>query len=148
MQSVHSITKVVSLNPTHGEVYSIHIMWPSLSVTCCSSVVFSRYSGFLYQLNWPLWYNWNIVESGVKHNNPNLRLLQFCWCFIFQKYTLSPLVTDDELYFFKKPLTLQKVSSEQMTHKTEMIQSNHLLCVYKLHRDHILFILFNHFFYS
>ncbi|OPL21151.1 hypothetical protein AM593_00227, partial [Mytilus galloprovincialis] len=25
-----------------------------------------------------------------------------------KKYTLSPLVTDDELYFFKKPLTLQK----------------------------------------
>ena len=35
------------------------------------SVVFSRYSGFLYQLNWPPWYNWNIVESGSKHHNLN-----------------------------------------------------------------------------
>jgi hypothetical protein len=35
-------------------------------VTCGRSVVFS---GFLFQ--WQPWYNWNIVESGVKHNNPN-----------------------------------------------------------------------------
>ena len=28
-------------------------------------MVFSGYSGFLHQ------YNWNIVESGVKHQNPN-----------------------------------------------------------------------------
>ncbi|XP_052070858.1 protein polybromo-1-like isoform X2 [Mytilus californianus] len=31
-----------------------------------------------------------------------------------KKYTLSPLVTDDELYFFKKPLTLQKINSSQL----------------------------------
>ena len=42
----------------------------SLSVTCGRSVVFSGYSGFLYQKNWPPWYHWNIVESGVKHHNP------------------------------------------------------------------------------
>ena len=35
------------------------------------SVVFSGYSGFPHQWNWPPWYNWNIVESGVKHPNPN-----------------------------------------------------------------------------
>jgi hypothetical protein len=35
------------------------------------SVVFSGYSGFLYQKNWLPWYNWNIVESGVKHQNSN-----------------------------------------------------------------------------
>jgi hypothetical protein len=28
------------------------------------------YSGFLLHKNWPPWYNWNIVESGVKHHNP------------------------------------------------------------------------------
>ena len=32
-------------------------------------VVFYGYSGFPYQLNWPPWYNWNIVESGVKHHD-------------------------------------------------------------------------------
>jgi hypothetical protein len=26
--------------------------------------------GFLHQ-NWLTWYNWNIVESDVKHHNPN-----------------------------------------------------------------------------
>jgi hypothetical protein len=29
---------------------------------------FSRSSGFLHQSNWPSRYNWNIVESGVKHH--------------------------------------------------------------------------------
>ena len=36
-----------------------------MSVTCDMSVVFSRYSAF------PPRYNWNIVESGVKHHEPN-----------------------------------------------------------------------------
>jgi hypothetical protein len=27
--------------------------------------------GFLHQLNWMPWYNWNIVESGVKHHQTN-----------------------------------------------------------------------------
>ena len=42
-----------------------------MSVTCDRSMVFSRYSGFLHQENWPPRYCWNIVESGVKHQNPN-----------------------------------------------------------------------------
>ena len=41
-------------------------MWSSLSVTCDSSVSFSKYSGFHHQQNWPPPYNWNIVESGVE----------------------------------------------------------------------------------
>ena len=32
---------------------------------------FLRYSVFLHQYNWPPRYNWNIVESGVKHHNHN-----------------------------------------------------------------------------
>jgi hypothetical protein len=42
-----------------------NIMWSSLPVICSRSVVFSGYS------NWPTRYNWNSVESGVKHHNPN-----------------------------------------------------------------------------
>ena len=42
-----------------------------MSVTCGRSVVFSRHSGFLHQWNWPTRYNWNIVQSGIKHHNPN-----------------------------------------------------------------------------
>jgi hypothetical protein len=37
-------------------------------VTCDRSVVFSGFSGFLHQYNWQPWYNWNIVESGLKTN--------------------------------------------------------------------------------
>jgi hypothetical protein len=42
-----------------------------LSVTCVRSVVFSGFSGFRHQYNWPTRYNWNIVESGVKYHNSN-----------------------------------------------------------------------------
>jgi hypothetical protein len=35
------------------------------------SVVLSGSSDFLHQYNWPPWYNWNIVESGVKHHQTN-----------------------------------------------------------------------------
>ena len=35
--------------------------------TCDRLAIFSGSSGFLHQQNWPPRYNWNIVESGVKH---------------------------------------------------------------------------------
>jgi hypothetical protein len=34
------------------------------------SMVFCGYSGILHQYNWSPRYNWNIVESGVKHHTP------------------------------------------------------------------------------
>ena len=40
-----------------------------MSVTCGRSIISTGYTGFLHQLNWPSRYNWNIVESGAKHNN-------------------------------------------------------------------------------
>ena len=50
-----------------------NIMWYCwLSLTCDRSVVFSEYTGFPHQSNWLPRYNWNIVESGVKHDNTNL----------------------------------------------------------------------------
>jgi hypothetical protein len=48
-----------------------NIMWQRLAMTCGRSVVFCGYSGFLHRLNWPPRYNWNMVESGVKHHTPN-----------------------------------------------------------------------------
>ena len=44
-------------------------MWWNLSVT------YDRYSGFLHQLKWPPRYNWNIVENGLRHHNPNTNTL-------------------------------------------------------------------------
>jgi hypothetical protein len=40
-----------------------------LSVSCGRSVVFSWYSGFLHQQNWPPLHSWHIVESDVKQHN-------------------------------------------------------------------------------
>ena len=68
---VVGFTEVVRSNPVQARCTRYNIMWYSLSVTCDMSVVFSRDSGFLHQLNWSTRYNWNIIESGVKHHNPN-----------------------------------------------------------------------------
>ena len=70
------ITKVVSSNLAHGEVYLIqHYVIKFVNDL-------RRVSGFLRVLRFPppikltatIQYNWNIVESGVKHHttNPNL----------------------------------------------------------------------------
>jgi hypothetical protein len=53
-----------------GSCYSKYLMLfsvspRSLSVTCGRLMVFPGYSGFIHQ------YSWNIIESGVKHHNPN-----------------------------------------------------------------------------
>ena len=40
-------------------------------------VVFSGYSGFLLQYNWPPRYSWNIVESGLKHHTTNQPIFIF-----------------------------------------------------------------------
>jgi len=46
----------------------------SLSVTshAAGQWFFSGHSSFLHQYSWPPWYNWNIVESGVKHYKPTI----------------------------------------------------------------------------
>ena len=57
-------------NPAHGEVYSIqHYVIKFVSDL-------RQVGGFLWELqfpppNWPPWYNWNIVESGIKHHKSN-----------------------------------------------------------------------------
>jgi len=73
MQSVPMIqpitTKVVSLNPAHGKVYSIQ----DYVIKFVSDL--QQVSGFLWfpppiKLTHNR-YNWNIVESGIKHHNSN-----------------------------------------------------------------------------
>jgi hypothetical protein len=54
---------------------------------------FFEYSGFLHQWNWPPRYNWNFVESGVKHNDPNrnvagvagFSVLDCLFCFLWRQ---------------------------------------------------------------
>ena len=49
MQSVPITINIVSLNPAHGEVYSIQLYVMKFSVTCDRLVVFSGFFAFLYQ---------------------------------------------------------------------------------------------------
>ena len=74
VQSVSITTKVVSSYPVHGEVYSIqHYVIKFVSHL-------QQVDGFLWVLlfpppiNWPPLYNWNIVESGIKHHKPRTKL--------------------------------------------------------------------------
>ena len=39
---------------------------------------FLRVLRFPPPINWPPWYNWNIVESGIKHHNPNPNNCSWC----------------------------------------------------------------------
>jgi len=66
IQLVQITTDVVS----SGDVYSIQ-HYVIKFVSCCRSLVFSGYPCFFHKSNWPSLYNWHIVESGVKHHNPN-----------------------------------------------------------------------------
>ena len=68
MQSVPITTNNKSLNPAHGELSSIlHLGMKFVT----NLQLFGSFSGLLHQQNWPPWYNWNYVQSGVKHHNPN-----------------------------------------------------------------------------
>jgi hypothetical protein len=79
------------------------VIFPSLSVTCDRSVVFSGSSGFLHQLNWPPRYNWTIVESGVKQHKTKPNLLYFffwplCWLFFDMRILITPSVSSNSSY--------------------------------------------------
>ena len=73
MQSVPITMKVVSLNPIHGEVYSMQNYVIKFVSDLQQFGGFLKYSDFLHQWNWLPRYNWNIVESGFKHHPPSLK---------------------------------------------------------------------------
>ena len=60
----------MSLNPAHGEVYLIQ-HYVIMFVSDLQQIsVFIRVLLFPPPENWPPWYNWNTVESDIKHHNP------------------------------------------------------------------------------
>ena len=68
---------VVICITNHNQCLSPLTLWGVLDTILCDtncqwlakrSVVFSGCSTFPHHKHWPTWYNWNIVESGVKHN--------------------------------------------------------------------------------
>ena len=52
--------------------------------------------GFLHQYNWPPRYNWNIVESGVKHHQTNKRIYMVCFWVKYDNVILKMVI-----YIFK-----------------------------------------------
>jgi hypothetical protein len=69
MQSVPITTNIVSSNPT---LYSIQHYVIKLVSDLWQVDGFLRVLRFPPPIKRPPWYNWNIVESGVKHHNLNL----------------------------------------------------------------------------
>ena len=76
VQSVPITIKVVSSNTARGKMYSIQhyvIKFVSDLLQVC---------GFLWVLQCPLLYNWNIVESGIKHYSPNPKMYNILFSFL------------------------------------------------------------------
>ena len=65
LPSVPITTKVMSSNLAHGGVYSIQYYVLKFVSDLRKEPVSST------EKNWPPRYNLNIIESGVKHHNPN-----------------------------------------------------------------------------
>jgi hypothetical protein len=122
MQSVPIITKVVSSNPSHGVVYSIKhyvIKFVSdLRQVGCIFLVFR----FTPTIKLTPRYNRKIVQSGVKHHNPNsyISLPPSHYILGYQQY-------GNEIQAFQKlPLDIKLISkifttdqiSMQMVHIT------------------------------
>ena len=63
--------------------------------------------GFIHQLNWPPRYNWNIVESGIKHHKPTNRLFFILFVFLYFSYCYFFLFF--VLFFFLSVLTFFQI---------------------------------------
>ena len=76
-------------------------------MTCDMSMVFSGYASFIHQFNWLPRYNWNIIESGVKHHKLNQTTLntyvtcRFSYNFIYWSQVFQIKVTFISYIFLK-----------------------------------------------
>jgi hypothetical protein len=64
-------TKVVSLNPAHGEVYLIQLYVMKFISDLLQVSDFLQVLWFPPPIKLTAMKNWNIVENGIKHHNPN-----------------------------------------------------------------------------
>jgi hypothetical protein len=72
-------------NPFMARFTRCNFLWKCLSVTCSRSVVFSGYSGFLHQQNWPPQYNWIILESDVNVKPSPIYIILTLFGLIFRR---------------------------------------------------------------
>ena len=86
-------------------------------MNCGRSVVFFGYPGFLHQQNWPPWYSWNIVESGIKHHN----LLSLSWISVIymRKIKVYDFVKFFKSDFFSQSWTDVSKNSSKTAKNTE-----------------------------
>ena len=92
MQSVPITTKVVSLNPDHGEVYSIQHYVIKVVSDLRWVGGFLRVHLFPSHATIYNMYNWNIFESGVKYHNDsnsNAPSSSNSWWRLYNYYQLS-----------------------------------------------------------
>ena len=87
-----------------------------ICLTCDMSVVFSGYSDFFNQYNWPPWYNWNNVESGLKHRCPNPHQILYIFiCFVLDSmyyYFLSIPKRDERYHLGFQYVNISEISSK------------------------------------
>jgi hypothetical protein len=69
--SAYYTNKVVSSNLVYGEVHSIHHYVIKFVGDLQKVYVFLRVLWFPPQINWTPRYDWNVVESWIKHYSPN-----------------------------------------------------------------------------
>ena len=72
VQSVPITTEVVSSNHAHGEVYFIQLYVIKFVSDLRQVGDFLRVLWFPLPIKLTPRYSWNIIESGIKHHNPNL----------------------------------------------------------------------------
>ena len=104
------------------------MLWVRISIkarctTLCDKVFsylrlvsgFLRVSGFLLQQNWPPQYNWNIVESGVKHHQTNIYICEQCsytvHTIFFYKLSGEPVTVEGTVMDLNQPKKLKDVIS-------------------------------------
>jgi hypothetical protein len=131
MQSVPITTKVVSLNPVHGEVYSIQHYLKFVS-DLGRSVVFSGYQVFLFPppIKLIARYNWNIVESGVKPHNHNpwqLNIISY-WPIVFIASDILLRSCFIHVQLLHSDLYIQLISSSYLTSSEICVLENESTC--------------------
>ena len=91
MQSVAFTTNIVSSNPPHGEMYSLHHYVIKFVDDLRQVSGFSVLSDF-FQQNWLPRYNWNIAECGVKPHSriqsQFIRISMFDWVLLQEFFIL------------------------------------------------------------
>ena len=114
-------------NPFMARFTRCNFLWKCLSVTCSRSVVFSGYSGFLHQQNWPPQYNWIILESDVNVKPSPIYIILTLFGLIFRRIYIyiymSETVWEVDLWADKCLFSLDGI----WTHTIDTLQHQSLI---------------------